>query len=245
MLDHCKHVTIPFVGGAAILPFLKARGIVANDKHDLAINFYQYLSGINGSSGRQKLIARCQATLAHPSEWMSAKELLGIEWRGTWRQAWALWAWCWIGRKGRGGLQLNGGSMSTRWTASGGSNASRLQSVIKDLPLWAEQLARCEWKSLCFRELLPMVKDNEKCGIYCDPPWVGVGKCFVHPFTEEDHVDLADLLRPFLHTTIVLRYGDDPLIRELYRDWEIIEASSRTRMNKLTPEIWLRNRRPS
>lgn len=39
MLDHCRHVTIPFVGGASILPHLKARAIVANDMNGLAINF--------------------------------------------------------------------------------------------------------------------------------------------------------------------------------------------------------------
>ena len=35
MLDHCKHVTIPFVGGAAILSHLKARAIVGNDRNGL------------------------------------------------------------------------------------------------------------------------------------------------------------------------------------------------------------------
>lgn len=43
MLDHCKHVTIPFVGGGSIIPYLKARAIVANDLHDLAINFYRVI----------------------------------------------------------------------------------------------------------------------------------------------------------------------------------------------------------
>ena len=31
LLDGCKHVTIPFVGGASIIPHLQARAIVAND----------------------------------------------------------------------------------------------------------------------------------------------------------------------------------------------------------------------
>ena len=45
MLNHCRHVTIPFCGGMSILPNLAARAIVANDLNDLAVNFYRVASG--------------------------------------------------------------------------------------------------------------------------------------------------------------------------------------------------------
>lgn len=114
MLDHCKHVTIPFVGGASILPHLKARAIVANDKHDLAINFYRMLS-----SGHQKtLIGMCEKTLSHPAEITLAESLLesGLG-PDKLVQAWAFWAVCWIGRKGKGGTKHQGGMPSIRRTA--------------------------------------------------------------------------------------------------------------------------------
>lgn len=245
MLDHCKHVTIPFVGGAAILPFLKARAIVANDLNDLAINFYHHMSGANGEAARELVVSWCHATLSHPTELAYANEYLGDEWRGTWLQAWAYWAVCWLGRKGKGGTGERPTQSSVRWTTSGGTNASRLNAVTSDLGRWAKEFRRCEFTSVCFRDVLSKVTDKTDCGVYCDPPWVGIGRRYVYAFKEQDHVDLADLLRPFINTTIVLRYGDDPLIRGLYSDWEIIKASSRTQANKTTPEIWLRNRRPA
>ncbi len=244
MLDHCSHVTIPFLGGAAMLPHLKAGTIAANDKHALAINFYRHASGSKGAGSQKRLIARCQTTLSHPAELALASEWMSQKYRGTSKQAWAFWAMCWIGRKGKGGTRDIGGKASVRRTTRGGNNASRLRSVIEDLPRWVKQFERCEWESVCFRDLLPKVVDCKKNGIYGDPPWVGAGKRFIHPFAEEDHVDLAAALHRFQHTTVVVRYGDDPLIRDLYRDWEIIKASSKTQSGGSTPEIWLRNQCP-
>lgn len=68
MLDHCKHVTIPFCGRMSILPNLKARAIVANDLHSQVINFYRFASGRFGQIAQSELIDKCQATLSHPEE---------------------------------------------------------------------------------------------------------------------------------------------------------------------------------
>ena len=58
---------------------------------------------------------------------------------------------------------------------------------------------------------------------------------------EQDHIDLASLLDRFEHTTIVVRYGDDPLLRELYRepDWQWVDAKSRTQANNVREEVWI------
>lgn len=244
LLDGCKHVTIPFVGGASILPHLKARAIVANDLHDLAINFYRVLSDQCGAGSRDELIRRCQSTLSHPSEIAHAASLLANDLLGASfiEKAWAFWALCWIGRKGKGGTKHQGGMPSVRRTANGGTNASRIRAAADDLEAWAKHFERCEWESVCFRELIPKCADNETCGIYCDPPWVGAGDGYLHSFTEQDHRDLAKLLTRFTLTTVVVRYGDAELIRELYRDWRIIEASSRDQCNAVKGELWITNR---
>lgn len=62
MLNHCKHVTIPFCGGMSILPHLSARAIVANDLNSLAINFYKVASDVR--SGAISLRFRCERTLS-------------------------------------------------------------------------------------------------------------------------------------------------------------------------------------
>lgn len=242
MLDHCKHVTIPFCGGLSILPWLKARAIVANDLNGLAINFYRVLSGHHGESGRNTLIARCQNTLSHPEEMELAQSITCVPAVGyPIERAWAYWAQCWIGRKGKGGTKNQGGLPSVRRTANGGTNASRIRAAADDLPEWAKHFERCEWESVDFRELLPKVADDSLCGVYCDPPWVGAGEGYLHSFTLEDHAVLAEQLARFDETTVVVRYGDDPFIRELYRDWKIIDASSRDQTNKIKGEIWITN----
>lgn len=239
MLDDCKHVTIPFVGGAAILPHLKARAIVANDLHELAINFYRMMS----SGHRNTLIDMCQKTLSHPAEIRLAQDLIrdGL---GSDKlvQAWAFWAVCWIGRKGNGGTKHQGGMPSVRRTANGGTNASRISAAANDLDEWAKQFERCEWESIDFRELLPKVADREGCGVYADPPWVGVGRNYLHNFSDDDHRDLAAMLQRFEAATVVVRYGDSNLIRSLYDGWRIIEAESRDQCNATKGEVWITNK---
>ena len=60
--DECRHVTILFCGGLGILPYLKAKAIVANDKHEEAINFYRVASGRYGEIPQQELFERCAQT---------------------------------------------------------------------------------------------------------------------------------------------------------------------------------------
>ena len=241
MFDHCKHVSIPFVGGASIVPHLKARGIVANDKNDLAINFYRVMS--TDGEERDWLVSRCENTLSHPSEILAAEELVekynnscAIDRKDL---AWAYWAICWIGRKGKGGTSSEGGKPSIRWAANGGNNASRLRSVAKDLVEWKREFERCEWMDVCFRVFIPKIKDHGDGGIYIDAPWVGAGDAYFHSFTEEDHKDLRNSLKRFKESSILVRYGDCEFIRELYKGWTIVDAKTRSQANKSVKEIWI------
>lgn len=242
LLNHCKHVTIPFIGGASILPHLTARAIVANDLHAHAVNFFRFASGRYGDAAQAQLIARCQNTLSHPREMEDAQSYLadtGLE--GSVIHAWAFWAACWIGRKGKGGTKHQGGMPSIRRTGDGGTNASRIRAAAEDLEEWKHHLRRCEFECLDFRRQLDKVKDQPGCGLYCDPPWIGAGDSYLHSFTRQDHHDLARGLQRFQHAAIVVRYGDDPLIRELYpeTEWQWITAESRTQANAVRGEVWI------
>ena len=242
LLNHCSHVTIPFVGGASIVPYLKARAIVANDLNANAINFYRVVSGIYGETPRQELISRCQNTLSHPDELDLAKAfLLRTDGYHTSR-AWAYWTVCWLSRKGKGGCKGDSGLPSVRWSANGGTNATRIQAAAHDLEAWASHFKRCEWESRDFREILSKVKDEPANGIYCDPPWVDAGDSYLHSFTEQDHYDLRESLNRLKSATVVVRYGDDEFIRSLYRYWHIIEASSRDQCNAVKGELWITNK---
>lgn len=245
MLDDCKHVTIPFCGGMSILPHLKARAIVANDLNEFAINFYRHASGSMGAQYQEFLIEKCQHTLSHPSDLSEAiSRLSHVAWKGSYSQAWAYWAVCWIGRKGKGGTVNYGGMPSVRRTANGGTNATRIQAAADDVKEWAKHFKRCEWESIDFQKLLPKVSDTVGCGVYCDPPWKGLGDGYLHSFSDEDHFHLQSCLRRFESATVVVRYGDHEFIRALYSDpyWTIIDASSRTQTNEVKGEIWITNK---
>lgn len=235
IMSPCKHVTIPFCGGMSILPYLSARGIVANDKHELVINFYKTLKG----EQRQGLIDLCQQTLSHPSEIADAQEVVSNPSSSALQRAWAFWAICWIARKGKGGTSGNPGLPSVRRTADGGNNATRIRAAADDLEEWAKLIEKCEFESVCFRELIPKVAEDRTCGIYCDPPWPNLGKHYLHQFTESDHLCLFNMLDRFRETRVVVRYGDCEFIRDLYKSYKIIDAASRNQANDTKGELWI------
>ncbi|QDV26719.1 hypothetical protein [Aureliella helgolandensis] len=244
-LNGCRHITIAFAGGLSILPHLTARGIVANDLNAHAMNFYRVAAGRHGEAAKLELAERCATTLSHPEELELAAKAMQFFNTPSTRDygcafhAWAYWACCWLPRKGKGGTKSPPSLPSVRREATGGNNASRLVSVAADLNTWAQQFRRCEFESVCFRDLLRKVKDTAACGIYCDPPWVGAGNNYMHSFALEDHVDLADALARFRKAAVLIRYGDAPLIRELYREWRIEERFSRTQANSQIGELWI------
>ncbi|QDV24412.1 hypothetical protein [Aureliella helgolandensis] len=244
-LNGCRHVTIPFAGGLSILPHLTVRGIVANDLNHHAINFYRVVKGLHGQAAQTELFDRCAMTLSHPDEIRLAVGMLDHFHESTTKpyseafHAWAYWVKCWIPRKGKGGTKGKVTMPSIRRDATGGNNASRLVSVAADLDTWAQHFKRCEFESVCFRDLLPKVKDSATCGIYCDAPWVGAGDNYLHSFRLEDHAELAEQLARFRKAAVVIRYGDAPLIRDLYRGWRISNRDARNQSNGRTAELWI------
>ena len=139
-LGHCKHVTIPFVGGGSIIPHLKARAIVCNDLNESAITFYRVVSGVFGATERDALIKRCRRTLSHPHELITAhRTLIGDDVFSPVDHAWAYWSLCWVARKGQGGTKNHGGLPSVRRSANGGTNASRIRAAADDLEAWPKR----------------------------------------------------------------------------------------------------------
>jgi site-specific DNA-adenine methylase len=240
MINDRKHVTIPFAGGLAILPHLTATHVVVNDLHSEAINFYRCLSGRLGEPERLALISQCKSTLSHPAELDLAKTLQHPGYPVVDR-AWAFWAQCWIGRKGCGGTDKVGLKASVRRTPIGGGNATRIRSVINDLEAWSAHFERCEFESIDFAGQLEKAKDREDCAIYVDPPWVDEGGAYKYSFTAQDHGKLCGFLEGFTQAKVLVRYGDNDLIRSLYHGWNIEEVESRSQANGEVKEIWLRN----
>lgn len=62
--------------------------------------------------------------------------------------------------------------------------------------------------------------DSTEALFYVDPPYIGREKYYAGGFTLEDHYDLAKLLDS-ARGKVIVSYYDDPIINELYGQWNI------------------------
>jgi site-specific DNA-adenine methylase len=136
--------------------------------------------------------------------------------------------------------------VSIRYTSSGGSSVKRFRSAIESMGEWAECLKNWEFSCIDAMKFIDKSHDKDQHGIYADPPWPEDGDRYSVVFTEEDQRSLASKLSSLENSKVVVRYGDHPLIRELYKEdrWTWIEQDSRSQSNDKVSEVLLllRNR---
>lgn len=262
-LRGCRHVTIPFAGGLSIVRWLVEEGsaqeIVCNDLHHHAINLYRVLSH---PGARQQFLEALEFAPFHVDVLRDAQFLNAASGDTLERavkppfgghsvlHAVAYWTTAWMGRGGKCGTSgEERGDLPVRWNANGGASPKRWASSLESVrDLWGPICERCSF--LCEDALEIVGKaleadrkrtliDVDQCGIYLDPPWVKAGGDYVHKFTVAQHRRLAELLTQFERTRIVLRYGDDELVRELYpsRIWTITRLDGTNQANVSVPEL--------
>lgn len=251
LLADRKHVTVPFCGGLSIVAHLveTAGEIACNDLHALAMNFYTCISD---AGLRYELVERLTRTPFHESQLHESQEMCKahdvIESSDS-AMAFHYFVTCWMGRSGKAGTnsEFNGG-LAMRWDASGGSSPLRFQTAVRSIQeVWGPICERCSFLCMDWRDVLAKVKDDQKNGVYADPPWVGAGDEYSHKFTEQEHRDLAEALSRFDQTKVVLRYDDHPLVWQLYGGrsdawvWRIKTLISRNQANNGVGELCITN----
>jgi len=92
---------------------------------------------------------------------------------------------------------------------------TRLPKII--LP-FAERMINVIIENLDFRDFFKKYNGKEWL-FYLDPPYYGV-EGYSHPFLEQDHIDLSELLKNF-KGKFVLSYNDNEVIRKLYSQFNI------------------------
>lgn len=113
---------------------------------------------------------------------------------------------CFAGRYGAGwAFDRKGPTHATRWT-----NFSKILDSI------AERIRTLEIDHLDFRQCIKN-RDAPDVFFFIDPPYLDVKQANKLAMTEQDHVDLADLLVS-VQGKWLLTYNDHPLIRKLYRN---------------------------
>ena len=80
-------------------------------------------------------------------------------------------------------------------------------------------------------ENLIKVYDRPNALFYCDPPYHTTEKYYDVQFTEDDHLRLKNALN-HIKGKFVLSYNDDEFIRELYKDYTIINVSRQNNLSK-------------
>ena len=266
-------VGVPFCGGCPELRFIKCRSGIASDLHRHVINLARVIRDPDLSA---LLARRLDETLYHPDELQRAQKicfereyliakdsyLFGVpreaghtskvaeQWADdspSLEWAWAYFVSSWAtagGRSGRKGEFDQG--LSYRWNASGGDSCKRFRSATESLAAWSAALR--PWNFVCIDafEFLDNVKDQAEHGVYADPPWPDDGAGYKHTFTEAQQRRVADKLASFIHARVVVRYGDHPLIRELYPEsrWHWVRQNSRAQSNEGVAEVLIINGAP-
>lgn len=265
LLRGCKCVGVPFAGGMCEVPFFTANVINVNDLDCHVINLGRVVRRC-----RERLQEALDATMYHPVELAAAQEYCRfIERR---RQEFGKislfggavdpdvlsnqfeWAFnyfiaSWMTRGGKGGTrgEFETG-ISIRWKRGGGDSVVRFRNATAELTEWEKVMRRCTFTTLDAFELLAECKqrDISENGIYVDADWPDDGTNYKHKIGNAGQSKLRDVLQSFQRTRVVVRYGDHPLIRELYKEprWTWNLLTGRTQRNDAKQEVLLTNWRP-
>ncbi|MBK8270201.1 MAG: hypothetical protein IPK83_18640 [Planctomycetes bacterium] len=248
-------VGIPFCGGASIIPFIQTRSGLAADLHRHIINLAHV---IRDPATWEDLEDRLHGTLFHPDELLAAqRRCLEREARTTgslFEQAWmpekltdadrVAWAAdyfiaAWMGRGGHAGKgsEFTQG-LAVRFTSSGGDSARRFRSAIESIEAWSMALRDWQFECIDCWQFLDRVKDDTKHALYIDAPWPDLGDDYKHRFDLDMQTKLRDRMEAFEHIRIVVRFGDHPLIRDLYggQQWAWKTNQSRNQKNNIIGE---------
>lgn len=134
----------------------------------------------------------------------------------------------WQGRNGVIGTTKCSNGFCVRYTANGGHAATRWMNAVESIPAWHERLRNVVILRRDAFELLPRIEDAAGVCMYVDPPYLQKGARYVHDFETQDHGRLAEALRRFKRTRVVVSYYDDPRLAELYPGW----AQTRVEVSK-------------
>ena len=243
-LRGCKWVGVPFAGGMSELACIKATTIVVGDLHRHVINLAKC---IQSDELRPILVQRLSDQPFHDDVLAEAQALCRkIEPHEipSLDLAVAYFTACWMNRSGKAGIddEFNG-RIAVRWNAHGGDSNKRYRSSILSLSAWGEIMQRCNFYVGNAFEFLEKTQDEPDHGFYVDAPWPDDGDRYKHGFTRADQRRLATKLATFSKARVVVRYGDHPLIRELYPElrWRWRRLTGRTQANNAKAEVLIIN----
>ncbi len=117
------------------------------------------------------------------------------------------------------------GSKGENFAMPRGSKPS-IRSLDRDFRVWSKRLQGVCIENMDFQKLITTY-DHVDMLFYLDPPYIGTESYYKTPsgFNIEQHIALAEILK-CIKGKFVLSYNDCEVVRDLYRDFEIIEVST-------------------
>lgn len=163
----------------------------------------------------------------------AARVILSAEFEPTPARAFYYFTYSWIGMSGVAGAASVGYHFARRFTKNGGSVAKKLAGAVDSIPAFRARLRSVNVLRGDGLELLERVEDADRVVIYCDPPYLVKSKQYAHDFTPEQHERLAELLRRFRRTRVVVSYYDDPRLDGLYPGWTKVSKTRTKNMARM------------
>lgn len=120
------------------------------------------------------------------------------------------------------------------------------KNIYRDYSVFSKRLKGVVIENLSFEDIIVMY-DNDDTLFYLDPPYVATEHYYKNTggFGINEHKKLANMLRN-INGKFILSYNDCELVRELYRDFFIINSkeikySLNTKTNKRVREVFISN----
>lgn len=263
LLAGCKWVYIPFAGSMVEVPhFAPGVQLMVSDLHDEVIALAKI---VRQPEFKADIAMRLGGNLFHPAVLEDAKQtlrvarmerggsLFGLTGRvptvGLVDQAEAYFIVAWMGRSAVAGTRGEESvGLALRYDAGGGDPVTRYRSAVAGLDWWHEQLRRCSFTRESVFEVLARLahrgeaENREKAiGVYMDPPWPDDGDGYLHRMSAADQRRLAREAAALPGCRVVMRFGDHPLIRELYPEsvWDWKHAESADQHGGKVAEVYL------
>lgn len=268
LMGEVEWLGIPCTGGACEIPHFKARTIIAADLHRHQINLYRCMADpalkeslliITDRAYHEDELVEAQQRCRGIEAGFDSTLFATASEAGSPDVKWAAdyYVCSWMGQGGRSGTKGEfNGPLSIRWDAQGGDSCMRYRSARESLEEWHQSfsgrvnfvvrdcfdfLGECAVKEKKAERDIADGKKTERRGLYLDPTWFDLGDGYKHVFSEDQHKRLAATLSGMKHHKIVMRWGDHPMVRQLYPEgtWTYHQAKGRNQKNNAVAEVFI------
>ncbi len=234
---------VPFCGGCSELKHIETRIGVANDLHGLAMNLYQVIAS---PILCDELVGILMNQPYHADNLVRAQERChSLDGSGGSVEAAADYFMAsWMGRKGKAGrTDEYCGNLAVRWSSEGGDPVMEYNNAVAGLYFWRDLFKNWAFLSIDAFKFIGKVKDQMGHGLYIDAPWPEAAGEYKHTFGESTHRSMATILGQFRDTKVLIRFGDQPLIRELYpqSQWRWRTFESKNQGHKTISDVLISN----